>query len=74
MVTLPQERWPAVKSASGGEHFLCAMLESACKSGGAASDAVAIAALEYDLSAPALLVWLTKITREHTLTGAGGTL
>ena len=62
VVTLPQERWPTVKSASGGEHFLCAMLESACKSGGVASDADAIAALEYDMDASALMAWLTKIT------------
>ena len=38
------------------------MIESACKSGGVASDADAIAALGYDMDASALMGWLVVVT------------
>ena len=78
MATLDQGRWEMVKSSSGGDYFLSALLEDACKKGGELSDSDAIGALDYDLSASAMLAWLNKITsapsHPHTAVGAPSSL
>ena len=50
------------------------MLESACKNGGAASDADAIAALEYDMDASALMAWLVVVTSNPAPSNAIGSV
>ena len=74
MATLEKGRWEMVSSSCGGEYFLSALLEDACKKGGGLSDSEAIGALDYELSAPALLAWLSRITSapSQPLVAGGG--
>jgi hypothetical protein len=61
ILTLQRDRWPIVQTAAGGDYFLRTRLEVACKDG-VGADADAIAALEYDMTAPAFMSWLTDVT------------